>query len=69
MDMPILPGFQYPLDQEMAMFACLEPGTARAVLLGATVSAFEEDEDFEIPEDEVACKGSYQCKEVRRPAR
>ena len=55
LDMPILPDFQYPLDQEVAMFACLEPGTARAVLLGATVAAFEEDDDFEIPQDEVAC--------------
>ena len=55
MDMPILPDFQYPLDQEVAMFACLEPGTARAVLLGATLAVFEEDADFEIPEDEVAC--------------
>ena len=55
LDMPILPDFQYPLDQEVAMFACLEPGTARAVLLGATLAVFEEDADFEIPEDEVAC--------------
>ena len=55
LDMPILLDYPYPLDQEVAMFACLEPGTARAVLLGAAVAAFEEDDDFEIPEDEVAC--------------
>ena len=55
LDLPILLDFPYPLDQEVAMFACLEPGTARAVLLGAAVAAFEEDDDFEIPEDEVAC--------------
>ena len=55
LDMPILLDTQYALDHEVAMFACLEPGTARAVLLGATVAAFQEDDDFEIPEDEVAC--------------
>ena len=55
LDMPILLELQYALEHEVAMFACLEPGTARAVLLGATVAAFEDDEDFEIPEGEVAC--------------
>ena len=55
LDIPILLDFLYPLDQEVAMFACLEPGTARAVLLGATVAALQEDDDFQIPEDEVAC--------------
>ena len=53
--MPVLADLDYVLDHEVAMFACLEPGTARAVLLGATVAAFEEDDDFRIPEDEVAC--------------
>ena len=53
--MPIMLELLDVLDHEVDMFACLEPGTARAVLLGATVAAFEEDDDFEIPEDEVAC--------------
>ena len=53
--MPVLVDFEYVPEQELAMFACLEPGTARAVLLGATVAAFEEDDDFRIPEDELAC--------------
>ena len=55
LDIPILLDMEYAPDHEVAMFACLEPGTARAVLLGATVAAFQEDDDFEIPEDEVAC--------------
>ena len=55
LDMPILPDFPYPLDHEAAVFACLEPGTARPVLLGATIAAFQQDGDFRIPEDEVAC--------------
>lgn len=55
LDMPIMLELLDVLDHEVDMFACLEPGTARAVLLGATVAAFEEDDDFEIPEDEVAC--------------
>ena len=53
--MLVLLEFMYLLDQEVAIFACLEPGTARAVLLGAAVAFLQEDEAFEIPEDEVAC--------------
>ena len=52
--MPILLDSEYATDHRVAMFACLEPGTARAVLLGAMVANFQED-DLEIPEDEVAC--------------
>ena len=55
LDMPVLDDYPYALDHDAAMFACLEPGTARAVLLEATVAAFEEDDDFRIPEDELAC--------------
>ena len=55
LDMPILDDLSYALEHDVAMFACLEPGTARAVLLGATVAAFEEDDDIEVPQDEVAC--------------
>ena len=56
LDMPVLADLEYVPDHEAAMFACLEPGTARAVLLGATVAILEEEEDdFEIPEEEVAC--------------
>ena len=55
LDEPILYNDDYATEWEVAMFACLEPGTARAVLLGAMVAGFEEDEDFQIPEDEVAC--------------
>ena len=47
--MPVLLEFLYPLDQEVAMFACLEPGTARAVLLGAAVAFLQEDETFRDP--------------------
>ena len=53
--MPILLDMEYAADHEVAMFACLEPGTGRAVLLGTMVANFQEDGDFEIPEDEVAC--------------
>ena len=53
--MPVLSDLDYVPEQEVAMFACLEPGTARSVLLGATVAVIEEDDDFRIPEDEVAC--------------
>ena len=55
LDTPVLDDYPYALDHEVAMFACLEPGTARAFLLGATVAAFEEDDDFRVPEDELAC--------------
>ena len=55
LDLPVLADLDYALDHEVAMFACLEPGTARAVLLGATVAAIEEDDDFRIPDDEIAC--------------
>ena len=55
LDMPILLDMEYAADHEVGMFACLEPGTARAVLLGVMVANFQEDEDFEIPEDELAC--------------
>ena len=55
LDMPILLDSEYATDHQVAMFACLEAGTARAVLLGAMVANFQEDGDFEIPEDEVAC--------------
>ena len=55
LDTPILSDFPYPLDQEATMFACLEPGTARAILLEAAVAFLQEDEAFRIPEDEVAC--------------
>ena len=55
LDKPILSYAQYVLNHEVAMFACLEPGPARAVLLGAMVAFLQEDEAFEIPEDEVAC--------------
>ena len=53
--MPILLDMEYAADHEVAMFACLEPGMARAVLLGTMVANFQEDSDFGIPEDEVAC--------------
>ena len=53
--MPILLDMEYAADHEVAMFACLEAGTARAVLLGTMVANFQEDGDFRIPEDEVAC--------------
>ncbi len=55
LDVPVLSDLDYVPEQEVAMFACLEPGTARAVLLGTTVALLEEDDDFRIPEDEVAC--------------
>ena len=51
----MLDDYPYALDHEVAMFACLEPGTARAVLLGATVVGLEEDDDLRIPGDELAC--------------
>ena len=54
-DLPVLADLDYALDHEVEMFACLEPGTARAVLLRATVAAIEEDDDFRIPDDEIAC--------------
>ena len=41
LDMPVLDDYPYALDLEVAMFACLEPGTARAILLSAMVAAFE----------------------------
>ena len=55
LDTPVLDGYPYALDHEVAMFTCLEPGTARAVLLGATVAAIQEDDDLRIPEDELTC--------------
>ena len=55
LDMPILLELQFPLDKEVAMFGCLEPGTARAVLLGATVAAIQEEDDLRIAQDELAC--------------
>ena len=56
LDLPILVhGQYYTLEHEVAMFACLEPGTARAVFLGAMVADFEQDDGVEIPENEVAC--------------
>ena len=55
LDMPILLDAEYTQEHEVAMFACLEAGTARAVLLGAMVALYETDADFQIPEDEVAC--------------
>ena len=56
LDKPILSGTLYDMNREVAMFACLEPGTARAVLLGAMVANFQgDDRFFEIPEDELAC--------------
>lgn len=55
LDLPVLADLDYALDHEVEMFACLEPGTARAVLLRATVAAIEEDDDFRIPDDEIAC--------------
>ena len=56
LDKPILSYTQYVLNHEVAMFACLDPGTARAVLLGAMVANFQEDTGFfGIPDDELAC--------------
>lgn len=55
LDIPVLADLEYVPDHEAAMFACLEPGTARAVLLGAMVAILEGDDDFEILDDELAC--------------